>query len=979
MYRILIKISFCLFFFSASQQCLSSHIVGGEMSYHFIDNPVSDQATIGVTLTLYRDPQGIPYDQFATFGIFSQDASGQWNSYDVIPNIQIGIISEIQGDLDPCRTRNLDDTRMEIASYTFETTLDIGNDNYMISYQKCCRNYTINNITGGGNIGSVYDVLITPEALRQKNSSPTFSGTPPIFICAGYEMSVDQSIKDPEGDQVIYSFCTPFTPVDNGGVCGNQNPDPYICLPPYSQVNYIQPFSADNPMGGDPRITLDSNTGFMTGTPEEVGSYVVAICIEEYRNGILLSKTRRDYEFNVVTCEDNLVASIVADEYFTDDKGNTVAYYETCNATNFNFINTSGDEIYIQNYTWQFFDEDNNLVIENAAANNRNLSVNFDSAGIYRGLMILNDAATCFDTAFMLVNIVPEIDIQTTCHYDTCVAGPVTFDNLTNEAELIDWEWNLGDGTLSDETQLTHTYNNTGNYLITLMATDTFGCSTAKTKNLDWSPYQLIAPDTIPLTDLICHNDSVFIYDQWVSLPGTYFNYIPSLFNGCDSVIQKIDVAFTQKPQTIIEDQLLCQGETITYNNIPISAAGIYLDTLLSYQGCDSVIGIKVIELQGASIFLEQELCEGEITDFGGETIEGPGLYIDSLFNVWGCDSIVALQVYEVEEKNTYLEDGFCSNSSYIYNNDIITEPGSYSYTFEALSGCDSIVYLDLIKYDVASLSRSEELCEGGFTTLGLDTLYDSGYYTYIGTTQEGCDSIVVLDLNVLEESEFEYLDTICLGETYPFGAINLSLPGIYYDTLTNQNGCDSIVILDLVVGQNLTRIDVDEELEEKYGSTLILEPEVSGGDLINSKWFEVDEFISNELVLNYVVTDDSWVYFESTNDLFCVAIDSVFIRSKLEIDLYFPNLITPNGDGLNDIFNIGASETVLTMKLNIYDRWGNHIYAGQETEDKSIETGWDGTYRGQQVEIGTYAYMVEVLFINQERKIFSGEVQVLK
>jgi len=187
------------------------------------------------------------------------------------------------------------------------------------------------------------------------------------------------------------------------------------------------------------------------------------------------------------------------------------------------------------------------------------------------------------------------------------------------------------------------------------------------------------------------------------------------------------------------------------------------------------------------------------------------------------------------------------------------------------------------------------------------------------------------------------------------------------------------LVILDLVVGQNLTRIDVDEALEEKYGSTLILEPEVSGGDLINNLWYEVDELISDELVLSYLVTDDSWVYFESTNALFCVAIDSVFIRSRLDIDLYFPNLITPNGDGLNDIFNIGASETVLTMKLNVYDRWGNHIYAGEESEDRSIKTGWDGTYQGRAVEIGAYTYMVEVLFINQERSIYSGEVQVIR
>ena len=89
--------------------------------------------------------------------------------------------------------------------------------------------------------------------------------------------------------------------------------------------------------------------------------------------------------------------------------------------------------------------------------------------------------------------------------------------------------------------------------------------------------------------------------------------------------------------------------------------------------------------------------------------------------------------------------------------------------------------------------------------------------------------------------------------------------------------------------------------------------------------------------------------------------------------------MITPDGDGLNDIFNIGASETVKRSQLRVYDRWGNLLYSGAYTEDRSISDGWDGTYRGAPVEIGTYAYLVEVEFINGFMQVFSGEVQVLR
>ena len=109
------------------------------------------------------------------------------------------------------------------------------------------------------------------------------------------------------------------------------------------------------------------------------------------------------------------------------------------------------------------------------------------------------------------------------------------------------------------------------------------------------------------------------------------------------------------------------------------------------------------------------------------------------------------------------------------------------------------------------------------------------------------------------------------------------------------------------------------------------------------------------------------------------MAIDSVFIKSILDIDIYFPNIISPNGDGLNDIFNIGASSTLESSQVNIYDRWGNLIYVGPVTEDKQITAGWDGTRQGVPVLAGTYVYLIQAVFINGQEEIFSGEVQVVR
>ena len=512
----------------------ASHIVGGEITYKFLGyNADQSKANLEVSLTLYRDPTGIPYDVQANFGIFVQEPWGAWRSYEVVRSVPISPIEEVDADSDPCKTRFLNEARMQRANYTFEVWLDVGESDYLISYQKCCRNFTINNIVGtGGNLGSVYELLITSEALKVANNSPVFSGTPPIFICANFPQEIDQSVLDVDNDDVSYTFCAPLFTGPSGTSCGGgtQNPDPQLCTPPYPEISYLQPFTVANPMGGSPPVSLNGN-GIMTGVPELIGSYVVGVCIEETRNGVLMSRMRRDYEFNVVACEENLVAQIEADEFIIDASisDEPIAYFESCDPTTINFINLSEDEKFIEDYLWEIQDPTDNLHFTQSGINNKDATVDFEDRGLYEGMMVLNDGATCFDTAFFIVHIVPEPTLETVCTYDTCVAGPVNFLNLSEEQHSsLSYVWTFGDGNSSTETSPNYQYENRGLYTVRTIATDTFGCSNFISKTLDWYPYELLPPDTIQLDTLLCAEDSIFIFDRWISNSGTFFDYIPS-------------------------------------------------------------------------------------------------------------------------------------------------------------------------------------------------------------------------------------------------------------------------------------------------------------------------------------------------------------------------------------------------------------------------------------------------------------------
>ena len=104
---------------------------------------------------------------------------------------------------------------------------------------------------------------------------------------------------------------------------------------------------------------------------------------------------------------------------------------------------------------------------------------------------------------------------------------------------------------------------------------------------------------------------------------------------------------------------------------------------------------------------------------------------------------------------------------------------------------------------------------------------------------------------------------------------------------------------------------------------------------------------------------------------------DSVYKTIKVGYDftVFIPNVFTPDGDGLNDIFNVkGIGISDKDFLLRIFNRWGHLIY---ETED--ITKGWDGFFNGKICEDGQYIYYIQLKLEKSDRKndirIFKGNV----
>ncbi|MCC7503743.1 MAG: gliding motility-associated C-terminal domain-containing protein [Saprospiraceae bacterium] len=111
-----------------------------------------------------------------------------------------------------------------------------------------------------------------------------------------------------------------------------------------------------------------------------------------------------------------------------------------------------------------------------------------------------------------------------------------------------------------------------------------------------------------------------------------------------------------------------------------------------------------------------------------------------------------------------------------------------------------------------------------------------------------------------------------------------------------------------------------------------------------------------------------------------CVAVAEMRVVVRKDVDIYIPNVFSPDDDGYNDFWQIDAGPTVTDLvNLRIFDRWGDQVYLWDEPIPADTWSGWDGKIGGKAVEVGVYVYYIEVLLVNGEKHIRKGDLTVLK
>ena len=466
------------------------HIAGGEIFYEYLGPGAAGTSVYKITLRLFRDCQstGAQLDPTANIGIYDKlnNAAVGGSPFSVsLDHIEViqksGTISCIINAPIVC---------YQVGFYFINVTLPDNEWGYWISYQRCCRVDNITNLAVPVGTGATYlgSIAGSKDIGSGHNSSPQFFVRDTALVCQNRNFTLDFGATDPDGDLLTYQFCEAY----DGGSTGSPvvvNPPP----PPYTDVPYGSSYSASSPLGSG--VTINPANGIISGLAPSAGSYVIAVCVNEWRNGHIINTHRKDFILKVGDC-DFVAARLPISATYCDDFN---TFFE--NLTPSSLI-----------YSWHW-----DFGVKGITSDTSNLATPtyiYPDSGIYLVKLVVNPGDPCTDSSTMRLGVFPGF-FPNFVSTGVCINKPTQFTDATTTVYGIvnAWRWDFGEPTVSDDSSRlqnpVYTYPTTGIKTVQLIVQSSKGCIDTLNKDVTIIDKPLI---TLPFRDtLICNLDTLMI------------------------------------------------------------------------------------------------------------------------------------------------------------------------------------------------------------------------------------------------------------------------------------------------------------------------------------------------------------------------------------------------------------------------------------------------------------------------------------
>ncbi len=632
--------------------------------------------------------------------------------------------------------------------------------------------------------------------------------------------------------------------------------------------------------------------------------------------------------------------------------------------------------------------------------------------------------ANCFWTFSVLEGSTEVFPIDTsgviTHIEETCPNFPTNFSTTGDEGAAI-FEWRI-DGVLQagNTSDVNLEFPNEGVYEVCVIAANACdegppSCTTIKVREIE----------NLSINEVLCDGECVEANGNQYCATGIYQEII-TLPNGCDSIID-IDITVLPQPQSS-PDLWICNTDSFFIGDVAYNETGSYTGVVLTENNCDSLVFLELLVIECDIIGSADSIpviCNGGSTGtliFSVDQGEPPLTYVYT--------NIFDTSITGTGQTNLLVDNEIPNIAAGTYQIFISDNFGNQTVVLQDVTEAP-VIEIEMIAqdYDGFNVSCFEDI-NGDLDSDGIITANVTGGalpYSYLwsnGSTDNnaqnlpaGNHSVIVSDaygcntpasLTLVPppaiNANVVFNDPTCNGfdtgiidiqevtggsAPYSFSLENNSFSndtlfenlteGTYQVYIQDDNNCVTFVESS-ITAPDIPVIELDD-LTIFLGDSIEIIPSLNETSIANILWTNEESLECNDCLDPFARPVNSSSYtLTVTSEDDCTDSESMSIFVTKRRRVYVPNIFSPDNDGINEFFFVNAGpEADLVVSFSVLDRWGNLIFQAENTPINDSSQGWDGKFKGDELNPGSYVWVAEVGFIDGVVEKYSGTISLIR
>ncbi|MEL7532084.1 MAG: LamG-like jellyroll fold domain-containing protein [Bacteroidota bacterium] len=372
-----------------------------------------------------------------------------------------------------------------------------------------------------------------------------------------------------------------------------------------------------------------------------------------------------------------------------------------------------------------------------------------------------------------------------------------------------------------------------------------------------------------------------------------------------------------------------CGAYTSPSGNYVFTTSGTYPDTLVNAAGCDSILTIN-LNISGTTYDTISESACDFYTSPSGQILLGSGIYQDTIANAAGCDSVLTINLTVSNNTGSVISAVSCGSYTSPSGTQTWSVSGTYQDIIPNSTGCDSTITINLLIGMSSTETIFETACDSLVSPSGNYVWYSSGSYLDTLTNAAGCDSILIVGLQI-DNSTSTTLPIISCGPYIsPSGKYTYTSSGSYQDTIPNQEGCLEYLTL------NVTIVEVDTAVVQVNRD---LTAQATG---VSYQWLDCNNNFAPILAANQqtFVPDDPGSYAVQITDNGCIDTSACFtVSSGLSISNHsFETELAAYPNPSNDRFVIELGAVYADIQYSLLNMKGQTVLTERSAQQQKIK-----------------------------------------